>query len=117
MRSEGLDVHHRLTLAKQGAAPVRGRRRSPEFSPGNSLKESGSRLRRLGLAGEQAQVDWAHFGHLEIGRACRPLMAFVKVLSYSRQIFLRFFADAWMENFLRGHVGAFTAWRSACPPL
>lgn len=66
------------------------------------------RLRRL--AGEEAQVDWGHFGHLLIGRARRPLMAFVMVLSYSRQIFLRFFLDARMENFLRGHVGAFTAW-------
>jgi transposase len=37
-------------------------------------------------------------------------MAFVMVLSHSRQIFLRFFPDARMENFLRGHVGAFTAW-------
>ena len=55
--------------------------------------------------GEQAQVDWAQFGHLEIGRARRPLMAFVMVLSYSRQIFLRFCLDARMENFLRGHVG------------
>ncbi len=68
-------------------------------------------LRLRSLPGEQAQVDWAHFGHLEIGRARRPLMAFVMVLSHSRQIFLRFFADARMENFLRGHVGAFTAWR------
>jgi hypothetical protein len=33
------------------------------------------------------------------------------VLSYSRQIFLRFFLDARMENFLRGHVAAFEAWR------
>ena len=56
-------------------------------------------------------MDWAHFGHLQIGRARRPLMAFVMVLSYSRQIFLRFFLDARMENFLRGHVGAFTAWQ------
>ena len=40
----------------------------------------------------------------------RPLMAFVMVLSHSRQIFLRFFPDARMENFLRGHVAAFTAW-------
>jgi len=55
-------------------------------------------------------VDWAHFNHLQIGRARRPLMAFVMVLSHSRQIFLRFFLDARMENFLRGHVGAFTAW-------
>ena len=44
-------------------------------------------------------------------------MAFVVVLSYSRQIFLRFFPDARMENFLRGHVGAFAAWngcRESC---
>ena len=68
-------------------------------------------LRLRNLPGEQAQVDWAHFGHLQIGRARRPLMAFVMVLSYSRQIFLRFFLDARMESFLRGHVGAFAAWQ------
>jgi hypothetical protein len=34
-----------------------------------------------------------HFGHLVIGRARRPLMAFVMVLSYSRQIFLRYSVD------------------------
>ncbi|MEO9191446.1 MAG: IS21 family transposase [Acetobacteraceae bacterium] len=67
-------------------------------------------LRLRSLPGEQAQVDWAHFNHLQIGRARRPLMAFVMVLSHSRQIFLRFSLDARMENFLRGHVGAFTAW-------
>ena len=67
-------------------------------------------LRLRSLPGEQAQVDWGHFGHLQIGRARRPLMAFVMVLSHSRQIFLRFYLDARMENFLRGHVSAFTAW-------
>jgi transposase len=67
-------------------------------------------LRLRSLPGEQAQVDWAHFCHLVIGRARRPLMAFVMVLSYSRQIFLRFFLNARMENFLRGHVEAFEAW-------
>ncbi len=51
-------------------------------------------LRLRSLPGEQAQVDWGHFGHLQIGRARRPLMAFVMVLSHSRQIFLRFFLDA-----------------------
>jgi transposase len=66
-------------------------------------------LRLRSLPGEQAQVDWGHFGHLEIGRARRPLMAFVMVLSYSRQIFLWFYLDARMENFLRGHVAAFQA--------
>jgi len=67
-------------------------------------------LRLRTLPGEQAQCDWAHFGHVTIGRARRPLMAFVMVLSFSRHIFLRFFLDARMENFLRGHLGAFTAW-------
>lgn len=71
-------------------------------------------LRLATLPGEQAQVDWGHFGKMEIGRAQRPLMAFVAVLSFSRQIFLRFFLDARMENFLRGHLGAFAAW-SAVP--
>ena len=42
-------------------------------------------LRLRTLPGEEGQVDWGHFRHLEIGRARRPLMAFVMVLSYSRQ--------------------------------
>src|SRR5206468_6685174 len=67
-------------------------------------------LRLRSLPGEQAQVDWGHFGHLQIGRARRPLMAFVMVLSHSRRIFLRFFLDARMDSFLRGHVAAFAAY-------
>jgi transposase len=67
-------------------------------------------LRLRTLPGEQCQIDWGHFGDLEIGRAKRPLMGFVAVLSWSRQIFLRFYLGAHMENFLRGHVDAFDAW-------
>lgn len=63
------------------------------------------------LPGEQAQVDWAHFGKLTLGRAQRALMAFVMVLSFSRRIFLRFYLDARMANFLRGHEAAFQAWQ------
>ena len=66
-------------------------------------------LRLRTLPGEQAQVDWGHFGHLPIGRARRPLMAFVMVLSHSRMIFLRFFLDARIDAFLRGHALAFIA--------
>ena len=66
-------------------------------------------LRLRTLPGEQMQVDWAHFGHLQIGRARRPLMGFVIVLSYSRRIFLRFCLNAQMDSFLRGHVQAFIA--------
>ncbi len=64
-------------------------------------------LRLRTLPGEQAQVDWGHFGKLAVGRALRPLMAFVMVLSFSRKIFLRFFLGSKMGSFLRGHVEAF----------
>ena len=76
--------------------------------------EAYQRLRTL--PGEQGQVDWAHFGKICIGCAERSLVAFVMVLSYSRQIFLRFFLDQRMENFLRGHQGAFRAW-GGCPRI
>lgn len=64
-------------------------------------------LRLRTLPGEQAQVDWGYFGKFQVGRAERALWGFVMVLSYSRQIFLRFFFGNAMANFLRGHVGAF----------
>jgi transposase len=60
--------------------------------------------------GEQAQVDWAHFGHVMVGRARRTLSCFVMTLSYSRALYLEFFFDQTMENFLRGHVHAFEFW-------
>jgi transposase len=66
-------------------------------------------LRLRTLPGEQMQIDWGHFGQLQIGQARRPLMGFVAVLSYSRRVFLRFFLNARMDSFLRGHVEAFTA--------
>ncbi len=69
--------------------------------------EAYRRLRTL--PGEQAQGDWGHCGYLTLGRARRPLMAFVMVLSYSRRIFRRFYLDARMENFRRGHIAAFEA--------
>ena len=37
-------------------------------------------------------------------------MAFVMVLSWSRQVFVQFFLDARMESFLRGHIAAFHVW-------
>lgn len=67
--------------------------------------EAYARLRTL--PGEQAQVDWGHFGKITVGQAERHLMAFVMVLSHSRMIFLRFYLNARMESFLRGHLDAF----------
>ena len=66
-------------------------------------------LRLRFLPGEQAQVDWADFGTVTIGRAERKLMGFVMTLSHSRHMILQYFLDAQMSNFLRGHVAAFRA--------
>jgi transposase len=64
-------------------------------------------LRRGVLPGEEAQVDWAHFGKVTIGRAVRDLFAFVMVLAYSRLRYVHFAVRAAMPSFLRGHVEAF----------
>jgi len=67
-------------------------------------------LRLRFFPGEQGQVDWAHFGEVPVGRARRRLSCFLITLSYSRALYLEFFFDQSMENFLRGHVHAFQAW-------
>jgi len=64
-------------------------------------------VRRRTFPGEEAQVDWAHFGTVTVGRAHRKLSCFVMTLSYSRALWLEFFYDQTLENFLTGHVRAF----------
>jgi len=66
-------------------------------------------LRLSTLRGEQAQVDWGHFGHVDVDGARRPLVAFVMVLSWSRWAFLRFGVDMRMGSFLEHHEAAFQA--------
>ena len=58
------------------------------------------------FSGEQGQVDWGHFGLVRIGRATRRLSCFVLTLSYSRALYLEFFFDQSLENFITGHVRA-----------
>ncbi len=70
-------------------------------------------LRLRTFPGEQAQVDWASFGKVAIGRAERNLSCFVLTLSHSRALYLEFFFDQTLENFLRGHVHAFSDWGGA----
>src|SRR3954470_18209847 len=48
----------------------------------SSRREASLQLKSF--PGEQAQVDWAHFGHVMVGRARRALSCFVATLSYSR---------------------------------
>lgn len=68
-------------------------------------------LRLRTLPGDEAQVDWGHFGKIQIGEARRPLVGFVMVLSYSRAIFLRFFPGQQLAYFLMGHEQAFHRWQ------
>ena len=59
------------------------------------------------LAGEQAQVDWAHMGWIAAENTKRRLSCFVMVLSHSRTMYARFTYDQTMESLLRCHVAAF----------
>jgi len=70
-------------------------------------------LRLHTFPGEQAQADWAHFGEVTIGRARHHLSAFLLTLSYSRALWLEFFLDQTLEDFLLGHVHAFADWGGA----
>jgi transposase len=66
-------------------------------------------LRLETMPGEQAQVDWGHFGKIQIGAARRVLSCFVLVLGWSRAMYARFALDQTLESFVRGHVEAFGA--------
>jgi transposase len=66
-------------------------------------------LKLTTLPGEQAQVDWGHFGKIQVGAATRSLSCFVLVLSWSRAMFARFTLDQTLETFLLGHALAFEA--------
>jgi len=92
LRERGCDLSIRQVREK-----VRGLRPAPREA---------FLVRRV-FPAEEAQVDWASFGQVAIGAARRALSAFVLTLTYSRWIFLRFFLDQSLENFLRGHVYAF----------
>jgi transposase len=59
--------------------------------------------------GEQAQVDWGHFGQIEHHGRLRRLYAFVMTLGWSRTIYLEFTISLELVWFLRCHLHAFRA--------
>ena len=85
-----LAQYPRLTAARlYDMAKARGYSGAPSFfrqrlSQMRPRKQPEAFLRLKTLAGEQSQVDWGSFGHVIIGRARRPLVAFVMVLSFGR---------------------------------
>lgn len=64
-------------------------------------------LRLSFLPGECAQVDWAHFGRVRIGRTSRRVSAFVMVLAHSRLMYIELTLSERMDAFLEAHVRAF----------
>lgn len=107
-----LTEHPRLRATRifcHGARPRLSRRRGATAPRRKQVAAATARslLQLNTFAGEQGQVDWAHFGSVMVGRARRALSCFVMTLSYSRALYLEFFFDQTMENFLRGHVHAF----------
>jgi transposase len=59
------------------------------------------------LPGEQAQVDWGHFGFIEHHGRRRKLYGFVMTLGWSRASYLEFTISADAAWWLRCHVHAF----------
>jgi transposase len=57
--------------------------------------------------GEQAQVDWAHFGFIKHQGRRRRLYAFVMTLGWSRSSYIEFTVSANAAWWLRCHVHAF----------
>src|SRR3990172_2957641 len=72
---------HEMLAARGYAAPATQPRRLVRRLRPRPPAEAYLRLHTL--PGEQAQVDWGHFGNLSVGQARRPLSAFVLLLSLS----------------------------------
>ena len=98
-------IHEMIVGRGYRGSVVQTRRAVKRLRP-KGTKEAFLRLQTL--PGEQAQVDWGHFGHVMVGKARRPLSAFVMVLTWSRAIHVLFTLDQTLESFLRGHVAAFS---------
>ena len=57
--------------------------------------------------GEQAQVDWAYFGKIEIDGKIRKLYTFVYILSYSRAMYVEFVIKQDQQTIQKCHINAF----------
>jgi transposase len=110
-----LEAHPRLTASRlfhmvkargYPGGPLQVRRYVRTVRPASRAEAF---LRRTTLPGEEAQVDWGHFGKVAVGGTKRTLCCFVLVLGHSRAMYARFFLDMTLESFLRGHVLAFQA--------
>jgi transposase len=66
-------------------------------------------LRLQPLAGEQAQIDWAHVGTIPVPGGERPLWVFLMVLAYSRALWAELVFELTADSLCRSLVRG-TAW-------
>lgn len=66
------------------------------------------------LAGEQAQVDWAHVGKIPVQGGERPLWMFVMVLSHSRALYAELLLDLSAHGLVRSLTRA-SQYFGGCP--
>jgi len=75
--------------------------------PYREARQQDATVRFETLPGEQAQVDWGHFGFIEHHGRRRKLYGFVMTLGWSRASYLEFTVSADAAWWLRCHVHAF----------
>jgi transposase len=71
-------------------------------------------LRTDPLVGEQAQVDWAYAGDVQVPGGRRPLWLFVMVLAWSRALWGEFVLDLSVHSLLRSLARAATHFGGCC---
>lgn len=77
------------------------------MSPYRPMAGTSATVRFETEPGQQAQVDWADFGTIQIGAKQFRLYAFIMVLAYSRAMYLEFTTSTDTGTFLRCHINAF----------
>jgi transposase len=82
--------------------------------PFREAREAQATLRFETEPGEQAQVDWGHFGLINHYGRQRRLYGFVMTLGWSRAMYLEFTVSADAAWFLRCHLHAFEYF-GGCP--
>ena len=75
--------------------------------PYRAARQAQATVRYETAPGEQAQVDWGHFGFIEHNGHPRKLYAFVMTLGWSRALYIEFTVSADAAWWLRCHVHAF----------
>jgi transposase len=75
--------------------------------PYRAAREAQATVRYETEPGEQAQVDWGHFGFIEHHGRPRKLYAFVMTLGWSRAMYVEFTTSTDATWWLRCHIHAF----------